>query len=335
MTDSIQGQRVSWLRGLAGTVLIPVVAAAGSIGVLTAWTDDLPDPTAVHFGPGGAADGFTSRAAAQWMPLLGLAFAVLLGGILLLLTRRDVRAARLGAAIASGTGTAVAVLPVGILAAQRGVSDAADASFAGWWLVPVVLVGILAAIAGSALVGRPDPAGVVTVAPPSDAARLALTDTETVVWTGTAAMPRWLAMVFAFVPIVIVVSAVWMASEDAAPMLLVAAVVGALLMGLALAPVHVVVDGRGLETRYVLTGGRRRIPLDEIARADAVSIGLINRYGGIGYRVGPDGVGLLVRPGAALRVTRGDGSKFTVSVDGADQAAAVLNSLAARGRIVK
>ncbi|WFR71429.1 hypothetical protein P9209_20975 [Prescottella defluvii] len=104
-------------------------------------------------------------------------------------------------------------------------------------------------------------------------------------------------------------------------------------MGFALAPVHVVVDGRGLETRYVLTGGRRRIPLDEIARADVVEIGLINRYGGIGYRVGPDGVGLLTRPGAALRITRGDGSKFTVTVDGADQAAAVLNSLAARGRV--
>ncbi|NKZ98649.1 hypothetical protein GTA26_24935 [Rhodococcus hoagii] len=114
-----------------------------------------------------------------------------------------------------------------------------------------------------------------------------------------------------------------------------AAVVGALLMGLTLAPVHVVVDDRGLETRYVLTGGRRRIPLDEIARADTVHIGLINRYGGIGYRVGPDGVGLLVRPGEALRVTRGDGSKFTVTVDGADQAAAVLNSLAARGRVAR
>ncbi|GAB2649884.1 DUF1648 domain-containing protein [Prescottella soli] len=335
MTESIQAQRVSWIRGLAGALLVPVVAAAGSIAVLTAWAGDLPDPVAIHFGSGGAADGFASRAAAQWSPLLGLVFAVLLGGILLLLTRRDVRAARMGAAIASGTGTAVAVLPIGMLVAQRGLTDASEASFSGWWLVPTVLVGIVAAVAGSALVGRPDPVGVVAVAPPSDAARMDLADTETVVWTGTAAMPRWLATVLALVPVVIVVSVVWAASEDAVPMLLVAAVVGALLMGLTLAPVHVVVDGRGLETRYVLTGGRRRIPLDEIARADVVKIGLINRYGGIGYRVGPDGVGLLIRPGAALRVTRGDGSKFTVTVDGADQAAAVLNSLAARGRVAR
>ncbi|MCL2536495.1 MAG: DUF1648 domain-containing protein, partial [Nocardiaceae bacterium] len=100
MTDSIPAQRVSLLRGLAGALTAPVVAAAGAIAVLTSWSDDLPDPVAVHFGPGGTADGFASRAAAQWSPLLGLAFALLLGGILLLLTRRDVRAARAGAAIA-------------------------------------------------------------------------------------------------------------------------------------------------------------------------------------------------------------------------------------------
>lgn len=334
MTDSIAVQSVSWLRGFAGVLVAPVVAAAGVIVGLTAWSGDLPDPVAIHFGPGGAADGFASRAAAQWSPLLGPAFAVLLGGILLLLTRRDVRAARMGAAIASGTGTAVAILPVGMLAAQRDLAVASEATFGGWWLAPVVLVGIGAALAGSALVGRPHSAEA-DAAPPSDAPRMDLADTETVVWTGTAAMPRWLAAGLALLPVVIVVAVAWTTSGAAVPMLLGAAVVGALLMGFALAPVHVVVDGRGLETRYVLTGGRRRIPLDEIARADEVRIGLINRYGGIGYRVGPDGVGLLVRPGEALRVTRGDGSKFTVTVDGADQAAAVLNSLAARGRVAR
>ncbi|CAM3169856.1 DUF1648 domain-containing protein [Prescottella defluvii] len=334
MTESIPAQTVSWVRGLAGAWLAPVVASAAASVVLIAWSGDLPDPVATHFGSGGQADGFTSVAAAQWSPLLGLAFAVLLGGILLLLTRRDVRAARFGAAVASGTGTAVAVLPVGVLAAQRGLADAAEASFAGWSLVAAVLLGVVAAVAGAAVVGRPDSAPAAA-APPADASRIDLTDTETVVWTGSAAMPRWLAAVLALVPIVIVVSGVWVSSEDAVPRLLIAAVVGALLLGLSLAPVHVVVDGRGLETRYVLTGGRRRIALDEIARADVVKIGMINRYGGIGYRVGPDGVGLLVRPGAALRVTRGDGSKFTVTVDGADQAAAVLNSLAARGRATR
>ena len=334
MTNSIPVQTVSWTRGLAAAWLAPVVAAAAASAVLIAWSGDLPDPVAIHFGSGGHADGFASVAAARWMPLLGLAFAVLLGGIQLLLTRRDVRAARIGAAVASGTGAAVAVLPVGLLAAQRGLADAAEASFAGWSLVAAVLLGVVAAVAGAALVGRPDPA-VATAAPPADASRIDLSDTETVVWTGSAAMPRWLAAVLALVPIAIVVSGVWLSSEDAVLRMFIAAVVGALLLGLSLAPVHVVVDGRGLETRYVLTGGRRRIPLAEIARADVVKIGIINRYGGIGYRVGPDGVGLLVRPGEALRITRGDGSKFTVTVDGADQAAAVLNSLAARGRVAQ
>lgn len=334
MTESIPAQTVSWNRGLAGAWLAPVGAAAAASAVLIAWSGALPDPVAVHFGPGGQADGFAAVAAVRWMPLLGLAFAILLGGILLLLTRRDLRAARIGAAVGSGTGTGVAVLPVGVLAGQRGLADAAEASFAGWSLVAAVLLGVAAAVVGAALIGRPRPVAA-SAAPPADASRIDLSDTETVVWTGSATMPRWLAAVLALVPIAIVVSGVWLSSEDAVLRLFIAAVVGALLMGFALAPAHVVVDGRGLETRYVLTGGRRRIPLDEIARADVAKIGLINRYGGLGYRVGPDGVGLLVRPGDALCVTRGDGSRFTVTVDGADQAAAVLNSLAARGRVAR
>jgi Domain of unknown function (DUF1648) len=334
MTDSTAVQNVSWVRGLGGALLAPVAAATAAIAVLAAWSGDLPDPVAVHFGPGGAADGFASRAAAQWSPVLGLAFAVLLGGILWALTRRDVRAARTGAAVSAGTGTAVAILPVALLSSQRGLADAADASFGGWWLLPVAAVGVVAAFAGLALIGRPAPAAAAS-APPADAARLDLADTETVVWTGSAAMSWWLGAALALLPTALIAWSAATASSGAVLMLLGAAVLGAVLMGLTLAPVYVVVDGRGLETRYVLTGGRRRIPLDEIARADVVHIGLINRYGGIGYRVGPDGVGLLVRPGAALRVTRGDGSKFTVTVDGADEAAAVLNSLAARGRVAK
>ena len=119
MTDSTAVQNVSWVRGLGGALLAPVAAATAAIAVLAAWSGDLPDPVAVHFGPGGAADGFASRAAAQWSPVLGLAFAVLLGGILLALTRRDVRAARTGAAVSAGTGTAVAILPVALLSSQR------------------------------------------------------------------------------------------------------------------------------------------------------------------------------------------------------------------------
>ncbi|PTR26740.1 uncharacterized protein DUF1648 [Rhodococcus sp. OK519] len=330
MTDSTAVQKVSLVRGLAGALLAPVVATTAAVAVLAGWPDDLPDPVAVHFGPGGVADGFAGHGSVLWWPLMGPAFALVLAGVVAAFTRRDVRAGRIAAAVASGTGTALAVLPAVLLAPQRGLADAANATIALWWLVPVALLGIAAGCAALPMVGRAV-AVPVTAVPPADAPRLELADTESVVWTGSAALPRWAAAALALLPIVLAL----VVSRTVGPELLVTGFVGALLLGVTLAPVHVVVDGRGLETRYVLTGGRRRIPLDEIARADAVKIGLINRYGGIGYRVGPDGVGLLVRPGEALRVTRGDGSKFTVTVDGADQAAAVLNSLAARGRVAR
>ncbi|QCQ90860.1 DUF1648 domain-containing protein [Rhodococcus sp. SGAir0479] len=334
MTGAVVGQRVSWIRAAVGALTLPVVAATAAAVVLNAWSTALPDPIAVHFGPAGTADGFAAQGSARWWPLLGPSIALLLGVIVLLLTRRDVRAARMGTAVASGLGTAVAVLPVLLLAPQRDLPSAVDATFAAWWVAVAAVVGVVAGCAGVLPVGHPRAVAAQSV-PPADAPRIALADSESVVWTGTAAMPRWLAVTLGVLPLVVAAAAAWGASDAGVPALVITAVVGALLMGLALAPVHVVVDGRGLETRYVLTGGRRRVPLDEVARADAVRIGLINRYGGIGYRVGPDGVGLLVRPGAALRVTRGDGSKFTVTVDGADQAAAVLNSLAARGRVAR
>ncbi|WP_305094854.1 DUF1648 domain-containing protein [Prescottella sp. R16] len=330
MTDSVVVQKVSWVRSGVAAVSLPVVAAVIGVVVLGAWSAELPDPVAVHFGSGGVADGFTGAGSVRWWPLFGPLFALLLAGVIAVCTRRDVRAGRFGAAVASGTGTALAALPVVLLAPQRGLADAADASIGLQWALVAVVLGIAAGCAALPMVGRVMPVRAAAP-PPANASRLDIADTEAVVWTGSAALPRWAAIGLAALPMVLALAV----SRTVGPELLVTGVVGALLLGVTLAPVHVVVDGRGLETRYVLTGGRRRIPLDEIARADAVKIGLINRYGGIGYRVGPDGVGLLVRPGAALRITRGDGSKFTVTVDDADQAAAVLNSLAARGRIAR
>ncbi|MFD4181394.1 DUF1648 domain-containing protein, partial [Rhodococcus sp. NPDC058514] len=226
-----------------------------------------------------------------------------------------------------------ATVPIAMLAPQRGLADASTASLDGWWLLLVAGIGLVGAAIAFALLPAPGPS-VAQAAPPADAPRIPLGDSERVVWSGSAAMPWWIAVAVALAPIVITVVIISASSSSAVMVLgvIVSTVVGGALMALALSPVRVVVDDRGVQTRSPLTGTRRRIPLVEVAEADVVKIGLLNRFGGFGYRVGPGGVGLIVRPGPALRVTRGDGSRFTVTVDGAEQAAAVLNALAARER---
>ncbi|WP_027501240.1 hypothetical protein [Rhodococcus sp. UNC363MFTsu5.1] len=330
MTTSNSFPRVGWLRALAVTVLPPALTAVGAVSLIGAWSAELPDPVAVHFGPGGVADRFATQGAARWSPLIGLAFAVGLCLMLLLLTRRDLRSARVGAAVGSGTGAFVAALPVALLAPQRGLTDAAEASPSFWWIALPAGLGLAAAAIGYAASPAPGPA--TAHRPPSeDAPRIALADGEKVAWSGSAAMPPWLAAVVGVVPVGVVLGMVAFGSSSFVLVLVIAAI-SAALMALVLAPVRVTVDAAGLSARTPITGRPTRIPLDAIAEADVVAVGTLNRFGGFGYRAGPDGTGLIVRPGPALRITRGDGSRFTVTVDGAEQAAAVVNALAAKGR---
>ncbi|MFE3293743.1 DUF1648 domain-containing protein, partial [Rhodococcus sp. NPDC059234] len=218
-----------------------------------------------------------------------------------------------------------------LTAGQRGLADAAQASVGGWWIALAAVLALVAALIGRAAVPAPGPAPATN--PPRDGApRIPLAEGERVAWTGSAAMPRWLVVVVAVIPLAVVLGLAAFVAGSVVLVLVVAAV-SAVLAALVSAPVHVSVDSRGMQARSPITGRPIRIPLDEVAEADTVTVGLLNKYGGFGYRVGPGGIGLIVRPGLALRVTRGDGSRFAVSVDGAEEAAAVLNSLATRGRI--
>ncbi|MFC4604809.1 DUF1648 domain-containing protein [Rhodococcus kronopolitis] len=319
-------KQVSWGRMLGAGVAPPAVALAGSMVLLSRWSDELPDPLAVHFGVNGEADGFASLRSVAWSAWAGPAVALLLCLITAGMAGRDRRTVRHVVAAASGLGVALAILPALMAAPQRGVATAETVS-----LSPVALFGSLAlAVVGAGLaalaVPRPEPVTAVGP-PPVDAPRIPLAPGERVSWTGRAGMPWWVGLVPAGVVLVVLAL-----SARSLVAMLVTVLAGVLVLVLLLAPVRVVVDESGLATRW-LGVFRPTIPLAEVSTGECVRVGWLNRYGGFGYRVGPGGVGVIVRPGPALRVVRGDGSRFTVTVDGADQAAEVLNALAARGRV--
>ncbi|GAA4487015.1 hypothetical protein GCM10023094_44700 [Rhodococcus olei] len=330
MTESTGVQKISWVRALAAALTAPAVAAVAALALLAAWSADLPERLAVHFGPGGDADRFATLAAVCWSVLLGPAIAAVLVTVVVPVTGRDPRAARTGAAVAAGTGVFVAVLPALVAIPQHGVSDAASVAVPVGWIAVGAVAALLSAVLAYRAVPAPGPTPAVAP-PPEGAPRLPLADGERVAWSGSAAMPRLLGAIVVAVPLTVVLGLA-VAGVGSAALLLVITAISAALMAFVLAPVRVLVDHRGLTARSVVAIRPIRIPIEEVAEAREVSVALLNGFGGYGYRVGPAGVGLIVRPGPALQVARGDGSRFTVTVDGADRAAAVLNALAARDR---
>lgn len=95
----------------------------------------------------------------------------------------------------------------------------------------------------------------------------------------------------------------------------------------------VTVDREGLTVRSVLRWPRYRVPLDEVVRADVTHVSPLRDFGGWGWRVGRDGrVGVVLRRGEALQVTRTARRSIVVTVDGAATAAGVLNALVDRSR---
>ncbi len=75
------------------------------------------------------------------------------------------------------------------------------------------------------------------------------------------------------------------------------------------------------------------VALSEVAESSVVEVHPMKDFGGWGLRGNFKGqFGVIQRAGEALEVRRGDGSKFVVTVDEADVAAALLNTLADRVR---
>jgi hypothetical protein len=187
-----------------------------------------------------------------------------------------------------------------------------------------VLLGLLLGTGGAALMPAdpvpPDPGPV-----PADAARATLRADERVIWTATVRM-RGTDEVTA-VATVLVVVAVVLTGQPA-------------LLGFLLIPVLLIVLGRwvtadrtGLWARSLLGAPWTGVAFGEVVRADVVPLHPLREFGGWGIRSDLKGrYGLVLRAGDAIAVQRAGGGVFVATVDGADDAVALLNGLADRAR---
>jgi len=309
---------------LALLVPLAVLLVAGL--TVASFADELPDRIAVHWDSTGP-DG-TGTLAGFLVVALGVPALVAVGcWALAVLAGRASGTRRICVGVAVGFAIAFAVMAVGSLAAQRGLDDGLDAPGIDGVVVLGLLAGVVLGLAASFLAPRDAPQPTAERVP-ADAPRLDLAPGARAAWTRTVSS-RPTAVVVGVVCAVLVVLAVVLRT----PLTLVVAVVLAVMLG-TMFVFRVSVDERGLTVRSALGWPRLVVPLDEVEQSRVVQVRPVAEFGGWGYRLGRGGrTGIVLRTGPGVEVERTGGRSYVVTVDDAERAVALLNTLADRHRV--
>lgn len=322
--------------GLIAPLAILVLAAV----VIIAWMPELPDPMAIHWGADGV-DGYTAKW--SYVPLLlGVGVAlVLLIVVLALVAHRLPQsstkpgvgpwspAARFLGAVNLSVAALIGSLAVGGAALQRGLSDAADTPGIGGWTA----VGFALAVAFGLVGWFLQPQAAASPAGEAAAAgTIRLDPSERAAWFGTATMaPSGVVVLLAGLALLLAMT-VFFAAKGEDTWWILAGTTALIAVLIAMMVVfRVRVNAEGLRARSLVGWPNNRIPLEKIAAVETVQIDPMAEFGGWGWRIGVDGRrGIVLRAGEALQVTQTGGRVFVVTVDGAAEAAAVLETLRAK-----
>ena len=319
--------RYRWLT-LLWTLIVPVLALAGSLVWVATILPELPDPVAIHFGVDGP-DGFGS----VWTTLIMLPIVILGFSIVAAIATRSgavTANAFLGrfwsAVVVFFTAVMIAAI-AGSLQPQRGLADArdTDGGAVGQIMLLGALIGLVLAVIAYLSVPKGSDASVAATSP----ATLHLQPSEHAVWRSRARSAAWLRV---GIPAVVLLTLIVTLLTTPTPWWVV--VLMLLILGVLLSTLldwTVVVDHTGL--RVVSFGGvfRFRVPLAAVVRADTGALNGLGEFGGYGIRVVPGRFGVITRSGEALLVTRSDRpTQFVVTVDDANTGAALLNGLRER-----
>ncbi|MBK9476638.1 MAG: DUF1648 domain-containing protein [Tetrasphaera sp.] len=309
---------------------VPAAIAAGGLLTARAWRGELPDPVATHWGFSGAPDGFSPLSLAVWLAGLGGLLGMILGGTMIAVAGRAPELRRSSGAFAWSMAGLVTTLMLGSLHLQRGLADATASPSIGGVLLTSLAVAVIAGVLGALAAGAPSSEATRAAAPiPRSARRADLTGEGPHRWSGWARSTPWVygVLALALVPIG------YLAATGDSPWAVLLAVAVAGLVMAATSSFQVRVDEAGLTVASVLRWPRFRVPLADVAEARAVVVDPLREFGGVGLRVGKGHrFGVVLRSGEAIEVSRGNGSAFVVTVDAAEQGAALLNALAHRER---
>lgn len=302
------------VRRFAAVWAIPALVMVVIVAPPPVLIGRLPDPLAVHWG----LDGTPNGSMGFWTSLAflgGLWAFVWLG--LLVAGHRGVPSSP-ALTVVYFVGGLLAAVQISIVDRNLNAPDWQSAGHIEWWGVVLVVLAGVAAGAGGWFLGIG--AGFTgTAAEPGAVPSAGLPEDDAGEWVGTATV-WW--------PVVLAV-AVLGTIPFLGGVLRWVPVVVAVLVGLFTAAVVEIDDG-GVTVRFGWFGWpRRRIRLEEIARAEAMDVKAI-AYGGWGYRTRPGVSALIVRNGDAIRVVCRDRRDLVVTVDDATVGAGVLNDMLRR-----
>ncbi|MGO2140067.1 MAG: DUF1648 domain-containing protein [Leucobacter sp.] len=294
-------------------LIIPLGLVIVGVIVSLVWLPRLPNPVAVHWNGAGVADGFGS-------PVLGLILFPVAGltiAALYFLQRApnwvtgqrpggDIwgPSNRLLPAIVLGGATAIFSLNIITTAIQLDLADARQ-------LEPNLAVSFMPAVIGIAAAAlgyfaQPRLRISATVEAESGEA-LDLAPAERVAWVGSIGVSRAYLWIMGASLVVLV-----------ACLILVASIRPAEPVGIAIVSVSLLA---------VL------VPAGQVTDVTVSDINPFGEFGGWGWRISVDGkVGIVMRTGEGIRVTRSKGRPLVVTLDDAESAAAALATAARRAR---
>jgi hypothetical protein len=306
-----------------GEELLPNLAVVASlVAPVAVWTR-LPDPIASHWGTGGRPDASLPLVAD--VVLLCVVTAVIAYGPIVAARFPMPRAQAQVLVAVAGFGS---VLLAGVrIASVRANLDAptwdAAASLPVGTILVAVAAGVVAGLVGwAAARSRPDLPAPSTQAP----SRVEVAAGEAVVWSGGASS-RAPVLVAAGLLLVAAAGAI-LAPPDARTVLIIVLPLVALALA-AFGQVRATVGPRGITVTCGWLGFPRfRVPIEDVVAVSVEDV-VPTSYGGWGLRQVPGTTAVVVRRGEGIRIERGSGRVFVVTVDDAARGAGVL--LAHRG----
>ncbi len=315
------------------TWLVPLLATAAclatSVYLQWSWRDQLPARIATHFGADGRPDG--------WSSLNGnITFTVVFGTLMtifMLGTGLLVHQGRQMGGVAAGTGAFIAALGAGMVSTQRGATAQTEPQVGPMLFTALGLalaVGLLVWLA----IRRRGPEPVAHTAPPTTAPTIAGAQTARLSWIRPLRRSRGALVASVLLGAVVPIMALCIAAAGdwwMAAVLLLIGLVAFVPIGMMWAVVTI--DHRGVQARAL---GIRwmNIPLETVTSAETVKlVSPLGDFGGWGVRGGFSGDrGLVTSEGPGLRIHRAEQSDWVITVDDAERAAAVVNTLVARAQ---
>ena len=304
------------MRSTITRIALPALIMACLVVPAAALTARLPDPIAVHWSLTGRPNGHLP----WWACTLLVAILWGAGWTALLRTTVTPRRRDIASVYAIG-GLLLAAQNSGLWANLDAGTWRSARHLPGYVLIP----GIVACAAVASGIGwcaaPPDEPGRAEEPYQPDTPERRLRPGEQVVWAG-GATNFWMLLV---VPVIALIGRVTTGGERS---LVVTAVIAVAMLGFC--TVHVVVGPEAVVVSSGLAGWpRRRVRLQQIRSAGIATVAPLT-YGGWGLRRRAGRTAVIVRGGPALDLLLVDGRRFVVTVDGAAEAAALVNGYLAR-----